>query len=197
MKSLLKKIDLKLLSLLSLNPRLLAVSDFFPLFHTIGPHKVKITYVSPSLLTQVYNSKTQYKLIAWNEHLDIIFDSTFKANNSINCFDITTIMESVNVAPCNGFFAIFQYHDQLDYPEETLFTAVERGYIVISSIDDCISAISHGNKETVGLHKNKKLIPLGGINQQNLSSLNTVNSDGLALVSEIKKKPANIFSRLF
>ena len=47
------------------------------------------------------------------------------------------------------------------------------------------------------LKLNKKLIPLGGINQQNLSKMNAVNSDGIALMSEVKKKPAKIFSRLF
>ncbi len=44
---------------------------------------------------------------------------------------------------------------------------------------------------------NKKLIPLGGINQKNLNSLNIVRCEGFALLSEVKKKPANIFSRLF
>ena len=46
-------------------------------------------------------------------------------------------------------------------------------------------------------HFNKKLIPLGGINTQNLNKLNLVNSVGFALLSEVKKKPAKIFSRLF
>ena len=40
------------------------------------------------------------------------------------------------------------------------------------------------------------LIPSGGINIFNLLKLNMVNSDGLALLSEIKKKPA-ISNRLF
>ena len=44
---------------------------------------------------------------------------------------------------------------------------------------------------------NKNLIPLGGINENNLNSLNIINSTGLALMSEIKKKPTKIFSRLF
>ena len=43
----------------------------------------------------------------------------------------------------------------------------------------------------------KNIIPLGGINQNNLTSLKLVNSKGLALMSEIKKKPANIVNRLF
>ena len=43
----------------------------------------------------------------------------------------------------------------------------------------------------------KNLIPLGGINLKNLNSLNFVNSEGFALFSEIKKKPANIINRLF
>jgi thiamine monophosphate synthase len=41
-----------------------------------------------------------------------------------------------------------------------------------------------------------KLIPLGGINNANLLKLNLVNSTGLALLSEVKKKPV-ISNRLF
>ncbi len=46
-------------------------------------------------------------------------------------------------------------------------------------------------------HFNKNLIPLGGINLKNLNKLNLINSEGFALLSEVKKKPAKIFSRLF
>ena len=41
-----------------------------------------------------------------------------------------------------------------------------------------------------------KLIPLGGINKANLLKLNLVKSEGFAILSEVKKKPA-ISSRLF
>ena len=43
----------------------------------------------------------------------------------------------------------------------------------------------------------KHLIPLGGINHKNLNSLNSIKCKGFALMSEIKKKPTKIFSRLF
>ena len=43
----------------------------------------------------------------------------------------------------------------------------------------------------------KKLVPLGGIKEQNLNQLRNVFSIGFALLSEIKKKPANIVNRLF
>ena len=43
----------------------------------------------------------------------------------------------------------------------------------------------------------KKLIPLGGINSNNLNKLKMINCEGFALLSEIKKKPAKIFNRLF
>ena len=43
---------------------------------------------------------------------------------------------------------------------------------------------------------NKKIIPLGGINNQNLLKLNMINSEGFACLSAVKKKPA-IASRLF
>ena len=43
----------------------------------------------------------------------------------------------------------------------------------------------------------KNIIPLGGINYKNLNSLNMINCRGFALLSEVKKKPTKIFSRLF
>ena len=42
----------------------------------------------------------------------------------------------------------------------------------------------------------KKLIPLGGINYNNLTKLKNLNCEGFALKSEVKKKPA-IIDRLF
>ena len=42
-----------------------------------------------------------------------------------------------------------------------------------------------------------KLIPLGGINNKNLNQLKNVSCEGFAILSEVKKKPAKIFSRLF
>ena len=47
------------------------------------------------------------------------------------------------------------------------------------------------------LNLKKNLIPLGGINLNNLNNLNQIKCEGLALVSEIKKKPAKIINRLF
>ena len=43
----------------------------------------------------------------------------------------------------------------------------------------------------------ENLIPLGGINILNLNKMRSVNCDSFALFSEIKKKPAKIFNRLF
>ena len=43
----------------------------------------------------------------------------------------------------------------------------------------------------------KKLIPLGGISIKNLNQLKNVQCEGFAIMSEVKKKPAKIFSRLF
>ena len=43
----------------------------------------------------------------------------------------------------------------------------------------------------------RKIIPLGGIKSHNLNQLNNVSCEGFALLSEIKKKPANIINRLF
>ncbi len=46
------------------------------------------------------------------------------------------------------------------------------------------------------INASKEIIPLGGIKIINLNKLKTVRSNGLALMTEIKKKPA-ISSRLF
>jgi thiamine-phosphate pyrophosphorylase len=43
----------------------------------------------------------------------------------------------------------------------------------------------------------KKLIPLGGIKIHNLNYLKNVSCEGFAILSEVKKKPANIINRLF
>ncbi len=42
-----------------------------------------------------------------------------------------------------------------------------------------------------------ELVPLGGINEENLCKLNTVLSKSFACLSAIKKKPAKIINRLF
>jgi thiamine-phosphate pyrophosphorylase len=47
------------------------------------------------------------------------------------------------------------------------------------------------------LSRKEDLVPLGGINISNLNKLNIVKSNSFALLSEVKKKPAKIFSRLF
>ncbi len=43
----------------------------------------------------------------------------------------------------------------------------------------------------------ENLIPLGGIKTENLNNLRNVFSKGFAVLSEIKKKPANFINRLF
>tara|TARA_Y100001970_G_scaffold52311_1_gene66088 strand:+ start:2983 stop:3558 length:576 start_codon:yes stop_codon:yes gene_type:complete len=47
------------------------------------------------------------------------------------------------------------------------------------------------------LSRKEDLVPLGGIKLTNLNKLSLVNSNSFALMSEIKKKPTKIFSRLF
>ena len=47
------------------------------------------------------------------------------------------------------------------------------------------------------LSRKEDLVPLGGIKLSNLNKLSIVNSNSFALMSEIKKKPTKIFSRLF
>ena len=43
----------------------------------------------------------------------------------------------------------------------------------------------------------KNLVPLGGISTGNLNKLNNVDCIGVALLSEVKKKPAKVINRLF
>ena len=60
------------------------------------------------------------------------------------------------------------------------------------------------NESHLGIHRfnsfvvnfSKKIIPLGGINNSNLNKLKIIKSEGLAILSEIKKKPAKSISRL-
>jgi hypothetical protein len=47
------------------------------------------------------------------------------------------------------------------------------------------------------LKRKEPLIPLGGINFSNLNKLNMVKANYFAILSEVKKKPAKIFNRLF
>ena len=47
------------------------------------------------------------------------------------------------------------------------------------------------------LNRKENIVPLGGIRISNLNKLNLVKANSMALLSEIKKKPAKIFSRLF
>ena len=49
----------------------------------------------------------------------------------------------------------------------------------------------------ISLRSRTELVPLGGINEKNLSKLNTVRSQSFACLSAIKKKPAKIINRLF
>ena len=44
---------------------------------------------------------------------------------------------------------------------------------------------------------NSNLVPLGGINSNNINKLRQIKCNAFALMSEIKKKPANIINRLF
>ena len=47
------------------------------------------------------------------------------------------------------------------------------------------------------LSRRENLVPLGGIKLSNLTKLKMVKSNSFALLSEIKKKPAKLFNRLF
>ena len=49
----------------------------------------------------------------------------------------------------------------------------------------------------ISQEKKFKLVPLGGINENNLCKLNSVLSESFACLSAIKKKPAKFINRLF
>ncbi len=49
----------------------------------------------------------------------------------------------------------------------------------------------------LSLRSKTELVPLGGINEKNLSKLNSVLSQSFACLSAIKKKPAKFINRLF
>ena len=49
----------------------------------------------------------------------------------------------------------------------------------------------------ISLRARAELVPLGGINVENLSKLNSVLSQSFACLSAIKKKPAKLINRLF
>ena len=65
--------------------------------------------------------------------------------------------------------------------------------------------IKKNNFDIIGLIKFNKyiqnsrnqLIPLGGIKLTNLNALRNIKSEGFAILSELKKKPAKIINRLF
>ena len=160
MINLIKKVDLKLLSLFSSSTNLLCVSDFFPLLHKIGDHKVKITYVSSSPLNQIYGFSMKYKIIVFNENNVVTCELIFSSSQFIHSFDITKMIEAANIPAHNGFFTVFQYQNHINNGETPSFTPVERGYVFISSLDGETAAVCHGNKETVGLKKNHTMTPL-------------------------------------
>ena len=72
-------------------------------------------------------------------------------------------------------------------------------YIILSklfSVDYAPSEKFYGVVRFNLIGNQKNLIPLGGIKLINLNKTKLLNSEGIAIMSEIKKKPA-ISSRLF
>ena len=98
--------------------------------------------------------------------------SNFEIIGSAHCFREISIK---NKQGCN--FILLSKLFLVDYDKKASFLGVSR-FNTVSKI-----------------HKN--IIPLGGIKEQNLNQLKNVFSEGLAVLSEIKKKPAKIINRLF
>ena len=72
-------------------------------------------------------------------------------------------------------------------------------YIILSklfSVDYAPSEKFYGVVRFNLIGNQKNLIPLGGIKLTNLNKIKLIMSEGIAMMSEIKKKPA-ISSRLF
>tara|TARA_B100000767_G_scaffold150764_1_gene141958 strand:- start:8912 stop:9487 length:576 start_codon:yes stop_codon:yes gene_type:complete len=68
-------------------------------------------------------------------------------------------------------------------------------FTVDYDIKSSILGVVKFNKYLINVSTN--LVPLGGIKISNLNKLNSINCDFFAILSEVKKKPAMIFSRLF
>ena len=103
-------------------------------------------------------------------NLGIIFEETNQFNNAINNFNLALKLNPNFIQVYINLSKVYEKTNKLD--------------MVILCYDKYLKF-------------NKNLIPLGGISIHNLNSLNNINCQGFALLSEIKKKPAKIFSRLF
>ena len=76
------------------------------------------------------------------------------------------------------------------------------GYILLSKLfkvdyDKSSNFLGINKFNTYVKNIYNELVPLGGIKISNLNSLKNLNCNCIALLSEVKKKPANIINRLF
>jgi len=76
------------------------------------------------------------------------------------------------------------------------------GYILLSKLfkvdyDKSSNFLGINKFNTYVKNIYNELVPLGGIKISNLNSLKNLNCNSIALLSEVKKKPANIINRLF
>ncbi len=140
----------------------------------------------------------QFRSICFKKKIKFYIANNVKLAKECRADGIYLSSYNKNIYLDNNFDKIGSAHNFRE-----IFTKVKQGCKTI--ILSRLFKTSYKNKKGfLGISKfnliikNSKinLIPLGGIKSNNLNMLNLVNSKGLALFSEIKKKPA-ISSRLF
>ena len=91
--------------------------------------------------------------------------------------------------------------DELNNTFNVVFGLLKKGSITRSTLKNVDKKYKLIQKNVLKFNNfakiSKKLIPLGGINAKNLNQLKNVQCEGFAIMSEVKKKPAKIFSLLF
>ena len=99
------------------------------------------------------------------------------------------------IAPVDGKVVIIKKVREKEYfKDDRLQISIFMSPLNVHVTRYTMSGIVKFSKYQRGIYQ--KLIPLGGINSKNLNKLKTIDCEGFALMSEIKKKPA-ISNRLF
>ena len=104
-----------------------------------------------------------------------------------------------NIFSKKGFKIIGSAHNQRE-----LDLKIKQGcnLVIFSRLFETNSPFKKGHLgvqkfNILSLRSKKELVPLGGINEKNLSKLNIVLAQSFACLSAIKKKPAKLINRLF
>ena len=101
-----------------------------------------------------------------------------------------------------GSFVTSKDAESIGYHSEAMPTPMVRGILLFSRLFRTNYPYKSGHLgiqkfNIISLRSKAELVPLGGINVENLSKLNSVISQSFACLSAIKKKPAKLINRLF